>query len=100
VTQCKTCKQWTDFMEDHLCPPLWWCRDSDAPLGVWKVYAKDAQTAAEKFAEKADDMEREGPNRRREVEVARFGEQQWTGFVVWSETVVNYEARLKEASQP
>ena len=52
--RCKTCGQY-DWTKSHRCPPVWlvWTEDSGEDY-AYKIYAVDAQSAAEKWADQTD----------------------------------------------
>lgn len=55
MSRCKTCGDFPLFPESHKCPPIWLCQLKGDSADEWEeVYARDAEAAAEKFAEKWD----------------------------------------------
>lgn len=56
--RCPICKEWGFFtgrFAEHRCPPAWECRLETEDEDDWrKVHARDAEDAAEKYAERYD----------------------------------------------
>ncbi len=93
---CKKCGSWL-LAPQHRCPPLYMCRDAEK-RGEWKgVHSHDADSAAERFAEK---LQYQMGQREFVIEVqpAGFGEVQV--FDVSFDYSVDYRVVHRNADQP
>ena len=99
--QCKVCRDWGWFggaNMNHVCKPRWECRGEWLDDSDWEdIHAYDAETAAEKYAERYD---REGgeytivSSRHSDwiILVRKPGEDDIGRWVIKAETVPQYRA--------
>ncbi len=98
---CQICHEYT-WAARHVCPPTWECYEADDPEERTTIYARDAEQAAEKYAEQTD-LENEynimeastRDNEESEIVVV-LADGKEERFLVSAEIVYQYSARLKK----
>ncbi len=101
--KCPTCHEW-NWMTNHVCPPRWYVTILDEYYHDQEehpVYARDASSAAEKFAYAWDMEDLEGYFLEGEIEVmvrlaGRPGASEKYVYTITGEMVPEYNAREKE----
>lgn len=105
MSACKTCGAYLfpTFVKQHTCHPTWlvWDPDNGDEDSAKKVYALDAEDAAEKFIENSDyatecysTLERDGV-----LVHVRGLDQSLTKVRVTAETTIEYSANIEEPSE-
>jgi hypothetical protein len=96
--RCKKCGGW-GWIDSHTCPPIWEARVHETKWEEhWhEVYARDAEDAAEKFAERSDC---EGDytiiqTGCAEIEVRKLGETETVIVDISAETVPQYRGEVR-----
>lgn len=89
--QCRQCKEWV-WLSTHRCPPTWQVRLADDERGddMRRVYARDAEKAAEKFSAERDAGEGEWQNSRSVI--VRDAEGRERAYTVDMQPVPEYTA--------
>lgn len=98
---CPTCGKWMMFPKSHQCPPIFEVIDEDGGYGdedpwQWasKIYARDPETAAEKWADENDCNGDYTIIRGNEAKISvRAADGTITRWIVTGESVPEYTAR-------
>ena len=95
---CKLCGKWALNLEYHKCPPIFEVCQPDYDDDCWaKIYAIDAEEAAENWAEKDDEEECSiVGGEPATVLVRKLGEEKTEKFVVSGEAIPHYYATLEK----
>jgi hypothetical protein len=98
--RCQICDEY-GWPDTHVCPPTWECYEADESSYRRTIYARDAQEAAEKYAEKIDSeldycIMKDATESNEETEIVVVTENGEERFLVSAEIVYRYDARRKE----